>query len=456
MDRTDARSGGEEGIAKPTRAQVQQLTAFTEVPDRPALAPNVQLAGEMQGTGFKDRQWLIQRGDQFIQVTELLYRVAEQANGERTLEEIAERVTRSTEWMVSAANVRQLIQIKLIPAGLIAPEGGAATTFREGQSRSPLGLNLRMKAVSPRIIGPATKVLQVLYAPYILVSLLLAIGIAHGWLYFIHGVANSVADVLYTPGLMLIILAILISSGIFHEFGHAAALRYGGGKVRGMGVGIYLVYPAFYTDVTDSYRLGRWSRVRTDLGGFYFHLIFALGLMGLYLISGQEFLLLVVLLIDLNILYQCLPFVRFDGYWALADLTGLPDFFSQMGPFIKSVLPVSTWKRDKLPDLKPWVKAVFASYIIVTVPILSLLLFFLITNLPSIMATLWDAIHVHVGRFSIALTNRDFLGMGAAISQIFLLALEMLGIVYLLYTLCWRLIRAIWNRSKPTSASRAT
>ena len=38
--------------------------------------------------------------------------------------------------------------------------------------------------------------------------------------------------------------------------------------------------------------------------------------------------------------YQCRPFVRFDGYWALADLTSIPDFFSQTGAFLKSVLPL--------------------------------------------------------------------------------------------------------------------
>jgi putative peptide zinc metalloprotease protein len=32
-----------------------------------------------------------------------------------------------------------------------------------------------------------------------------------------------------------------------------------------MGVGLYAFYPAFYTDVSDNYRLGRWARLRTDL-----------------------------------------------------------------------------------------------------------------------------------------------------------------------------------------------
>ena len=44
-----------------------------------------------------------------------------------------------------------------------------------------------------------------------------------------------------------------------------------------MGAGLYLVWPAFYTDVTDSYRLGRGGRLRTDLGGLYFNAIVAVG-----------------------------------------------------------------------------------------------------------------------------------------------------------------------------------
>src|SRR5207302_3425133 len=141
-------------------------------------------------------------------------------------------------------------------------------------------------------------------------------------------------ELLYKPGFMLVMLAIIVATAAFHEFGHAAALRYGGGKVRKMGVGIYLIYPAFYTDVSDNYRLSRWPRVRTDLGGFYFNLIFSLGIIALYFLTGWELLLLLVLLMDVEIVHQLLPFVRLDGYWALADITGIPDLFSQMGPFL--------------------------------------------------------------------------------------------------------------------------
>src|SRR5207248_7065568 len=109
---------------------VHEATAPVEMPERPALAHKVELVGELQGTGFADRQWLLQRDGQFVQVTELLYRLAEQANGERTHEEIAEKVTQVTDWAVTADDVRQLVQTKLIQLGLIYPADGLDALHR--------------------------------------------------------------------------------------------------------------------------------------------------------------------------------------------------------------------------------------------------------------------------------------------------------------------------------------
>jgi putative peptide zinc metalloprotease protein len=424
-----------------------------EVPEYPALAPNVELIGEMEETGFRQRQWLVRRGDRFIQLTELLYRVAEQADGESTHEEMAEALTRSTDWLVSAENVRQLLLNKLLPLGIILPaQSDAVTAASSGEGEpSPLRINARTKLLGPDTIDPITKVLQVLFAPVFLVPILLTVGFAHGWLYLVHGLGGGMQDVLYAPGLVFAVLGVLFVSGIFHEFGHAAALRYGGGRVRGMGFGLYLVFPALYTDTTDCYRLGRWARVRTDLGGFYFHLIFALGLIALSLLSGWEFLLVAVLLINVGIVYQCMPFVRFDGYWALADLTGIPDFFSQMGAFLRSVLPIPGWKGSKLPDLKPWVKVVFAAYVIVTVLVLSLLLFTMIIRLPGIATVFWYSLLNQAAGFSRALDEGSLVGMALSVAQMLILGLQTLGIAYLLYSLGRVLVRVVWKRVGSTS-----
>ncbi len=421
-----------------------------QLPERPALALDVELAGEMQDTGFVDRQWLVRRGDgRFIQLTELLYRIAEQMDGRHTLEEIAADTTGATDWLVTADDVRGLTEAKLVPLGLVAAADGVGPSIGHpvrGAS-SPLGFGMKTQVFGPRVIDPVSAVLRVLFAPVVLVPVLIAVVMAHGWLYLVHGVEGSIREVIYTPGLLLLVLVLSVLAGVFHEFGHAAALRYGGGRARAMGAGIYLIYPAFYTNTTDSYRLGRWGRVRTDLGGFYFHLIFALIMVALHLATGQEFWLLFVLLINLDILYQCLPFARFDGYWVVADLTGVPDFFSQAGAFLRSILPFRRWKGSRLPDLKPRVRAIFISYVVVTAPVLALLLFLLVTRLPGIAAAAWDSLLIQVRGFSLAMEGGDLLGMAASGAQASILALQMIGISYLLYSLGRKLFGAVAKRA---------
>jgi putative peptide zinc metalloprotease protein len=239
----------------------------SSVEERPALAENVRLVGELQEGGFDQRQWLLQRDGQFVQVTELLYRIAEQIDGKRTLDEIGAAVSESSDWIVSAHQIRQLLQANFIPLGLLAgQERPSIPTVNQG--RSPLRVNMRMRMLSPRFIKPVTRVLQVFYRPAVMLPLLTVIVAAHEWLYLRHGLDIGLLDVFRRPDLLLTATGVMVLAGIFHEFGHASALRYGGGQVRGMGAGFYLIYPAFFTDVTDSYRLGRWARVRTDLGGF--------------------------------------------------------------------------------------------------------------------------------------------------------------------------------------------
>ena len=88
------------------------------------------------------------------------------------------------------------------------------------------------------------------------------------------------------PLLVFLVLGLSVASMLFHECGHAAACRYGGARPGVIGMGIYVIWPAFFTNVTDAYRLGRAGRIRTDLGGVYFNAIFVLLLTVTYLATG--------------------------------------------------------------------------------------------------------------------------------------------------------------------------
>jgi putative peptide zinc metalloprotease protein len=407
---------------------------------RPTLAANVELCGKLRDGGFAADQWLIQRNGQFLQLTELLYRIAEASTGQNSLAEIASSVSIATGRAINSDQVEQLLVRKLIPAGVIATAENESTPsssiLRQARAASPLAINLKMAVISPRVIDPCTRVLQVLYWPPVLLAVLVAAFAGHGWLFFVHGVGGSVQDALLEPGRLLAILGLTVLGAAFHEFGHAAALRYGGGNVRGMGAGLYLVYPAFYTDVTDGYRLGRWARVRTDLGGFYFNLIFGMVLMAVYAVSGAEFLLLVVVVMSLDVLRQSMPFVRMDGYWVLADLTGIPDLFTHIPGFMKSVLrsvlPVSARTERRRLRLKPWVAATFLLYIVITAPVLLYVLFLMIKTLPSVLVTAAGSFEMFGAQLAGAAGQGNAPGTALAGVQLLILTMTMAGLLLML------------------------
>ena len=135
---------------------------------------------------------------------------------------------------------------------------------------------------------------------------------------------------------LLIVVGLTVASAAFHECGHATGCRYGGARPGRIGVGIYLVWPSFFTNVTDSYRLSRGGRLRTDLGGLYFNLVFMLALAGIYAVTSAQVLLLVIAITHLEMLEQLLPFVRFDGYFILSDLVGVPDLFARVAPILRA------------------------------------------------------------------------------------------------------------------------
>src|ERR671936_1998919 len=92
----------------------------------PQRAANVALAGGLAGSAYTEQQWLVQRGDRYLQLTEILYRIAELADGTHTPEDIAVLVSAMTRREISADDVRTLVAEKLDPAGIIASAAAAS------------------------------------------------------------------------------------------------------------------------------------------------------------------------------------------------------------------------------------------------------------------------------------------------------------------------------------------
>jgi putative peptide zinc metalloprotease protein len=433
--------------------------AFTpqDVPDRPKLAPNVVISGDMEESAFVDPPALVQKDGRFIQLTDLLFDVVKQIDGQRSVEDIAAAVKTDDGNALSADEVRELIAEKLMPVGLVQTRDGKVVQSQT--ARSPLALNMKMAMVSPRLLRALTWSLQALFLPFILMPMLAVTIAAVAWVILIHGIASSVHDAFYTPGLLLLTFGIIVISAAFHELGHAAGLRAGGKLPRAMGAGLYLVYPAFYTDVSENYQLKRWARVRTDLGGFYFNLIFATVMVALFFATGWEYLLFIVALVCLEIVHQLIPFVRLDGYWALADLLGIPDFFSQMGAFLRSIVPFRIGRGGRrLPRLRWWARIAFALYILIVVPVLAIMLFAAIKGFPRIAATAVDAFGQLAGQLGTAFAKGDIVLVAAIAVQLVFIALPTLGLGLIIFNLAKSLVLFLhrWGRVSPARAAIAS
>ncbi len=359
-------------------------------PDVPELATGVDLIGEYQASGYKEAPCLVRRADgQTIQLTPLLYALVEVIDGRRNTTELAEALAARIDRAVSDDNVRYLLADKLRPAGLVKDEQGRDPDVKKANPL--LALRFRLKLADEHRTNRLTAPFAILFRPWVVAPVVAAFIAVVGWTVFVKGLGGGARQLLYSPPLMLLSFALMIASASFHEFGHAAACRYSGGKPGGMGCGIYLVWPAFYTDVTDAYRLDRKGRLRTDLGGLYFNAIFAVATFGVWAVTGVDALLVMIPLQVLQMLHQLLPFVRMDGYHILSDLVGVPDLFARIKPTLRGLVP---WKRtgDKAQVLKPWVRVVVCLWVLTVVPLLLFSLLMAVISAPRLVATSWDSL----------------------------------------------------------------
>ena len=236
-------------------------------------------------------------------------------DGSRDPAAIAGLVSEDLGRSLTADQVRYLITAKLLPLGVVAAEGAPAAAPK---ANPLLALRARGTLLSERAANAVGTLLTPLFRGPVVVAVVVSIVAVDWWLFAVHGLGGGLRQVLRDPVDLLIVLGLSLVSAVFHECGHAAGCRYGGARPGKIGVGIYLVWPAFFTNVTDSYRLSRAGRLRTDLGGLYFNAVFMLALAGIYAATSSEVLLLVIAFTHLEMLEQLMPFVRFDGYFILS------------------------------------------------------------------------------------------------------------------------------------------
>ncbi|MBB4893697.1 putative peptide zinc metalloprotease protein [Streptomyces olivoverticillatus] len=401
----------------------------------PALVAGTELVGEFEDSGYREPPQLVCRPDgQLVRLPALLYQVVKALDGARparnrpgpesVMAHVADELSRETGRKFTTEHVAFLIDEKLAPLGV--------TTHSDGSPPPPtpksapfLAFRFRLAVLPERATWFLSGLFAWLFRPPLVFLAACAFLAGEVWLWTTQNTAAALQAVFFSPASVLLVVFLAVASCAFHELGHGAACRYGGVRPGAMGCGIYLVWPAFYTDITNSYRLGRAGRIRADLGGVYFNALFVLGLLALYAATGFQPLLVAVLSVHLEIIQQLLPTLRFDGYYIVADLVGIPDLFKYIGPILKRVF-LRRPLDDRLRALKRWPQIVVAVWVLFLVPVLVLQLGMVLINMPQLLVADWQRIGLLID--SAGASGSHLLGTVAACLQILLLTLPIAGL----------------------------
>ncbi|MGH3754253.1 MAG: hypothetical protein ACRDRP_16470 [Pseudonocardiaceae bacterium] len=419
----------------------------------PRLAQGVELIGEYQGSGFREPRYIVRRADgQVIQLPRLLYLLAATLDGQRDLAQVAAALSAEFGRVVQAEQVSYLIDKRLRPVGIVAADPHAADTDAPPQMKLKsdplLALKFRVGVVSEQAVWRIAGVFQPMFWPPVILAALVAFVALDVVIIAQGGMAQIVPSALalvYQPALTLLVLAVVLVSAMFHECGHVSACRYGGARPGKMGFGLYLVWPALYSTVTDSYRLSRSGRLRTDLGGVYFNAVFIAGMSILYLDTGSPWVLVTIVLLHIETAMQFLPVIRMDGYYILSDLIGVPDLFSRLGPVLASMIPGRP-THPRVLELKPWVRRTITGWVVIVVPaILYWVIGFLII-VPQMLPVVWQRL-IELGSATGAAAAAGSVAETAlGVIQIILLLLPWAGSLLLLGMMVSQLVQFVRAR----------
>jgi putative peptide zinc metalloprotease protein len=120
---------------------------------------------------------------------------------------------------------------------------------------------------------------------------------------------------------------------LIHETAHAATCKRYGGEVRQAGLAFILFMPIAFVDVSSSWKFAsRWQRLHVTLAGVCAELFIAGLALVVWKFSGSAIIQqaaadLTLIASVSTILFNLNPLLKFDGYFAVSDATGIANLY---------------------------------------------------------------------------------------------------------------------------------
>lgn len=143
----------------------------------------------------------------------------------------------------------------------------------------------------------------------------------------------------------LLWLAIAMAGAkVLHEFGHGLTCKHFGGESHEMGVMLLVFMPCLYCNVSDSWMFPKSrQRIAVAAAGMYVELLLAALATWLWWCTAPG----LVHYLCLNLMFTCSvstllfnanPLLRYDGYYILSDISGIPNLYRKSRTILVGLL----------------------------------------------------------------------------------------------------------------------
>jgi putative peptide zinc metalloprotease protein len=356
-------------------------------------------------------------------------------DGTRSVEDVARDLGAKHGIAYDPEGIGVFIGQVLAPRDIVADGEGTAQSppRRPPRTRNPLFF-FRIDLLQPDQVARLSACTKWLIHPAAALVLVPAIVLIHGLFY--AGQLRPLPGLDLAASHLIPVYALVLLSVLIHELGHASATRYWRCEHGAIGFGMYLLFPAFYTDVSEIWKLSRRRRMVVDISGVYFQLVCAGAFILGYWRTGTEAFGVAARIIGLLVLVSLNPVFKFDGYWLLCDLLGVPDLHDRLRALNAGIARRLLGRRggdDFRRDIKkPAVAHVLILYAVAADLFYLGVIRWLVTALPGFLRTYPALILRTVGSISAALLTGH---LGRALSDLLLLLMSSNLLLFLVFGL---------------------
>ncbi len=150
------------------------------------------------------------------------------------------------------------------------------------------------------------------------------------------GFSRNMLELEWVDGILFYVVIFLTM--FIHELGHTVAAIKHGKCPTEIGIGLYIIFPVLYTDVSSSWMLPPTKRIEINFGGLYFQSMLSCVFTLLAFVGDSSFFKALFFSNIIMMLYSLNPFFKYDGYWIYSDFFSLRNLRNQSSDLTKKLI----------------------------------------------------------------------------------------------------------------------